>query len=217
MQILISTLMGIANALALLVGWGDPWTFWNDVPRAVVGAVIIIAPATIALIAPNAGGGDHDHILGQRVRVLGSIAIILPICYWAVAAFESNHYWLRPEIVWVRWAGLLTTVAGGNFMLWSIIRLGKQYSIYVTRQEQHSLVRSGPYKLIRHPIYLGFVVWMLGFAFVFRSWGGLLIWLVVLAGTISKLRREERFMHEQFSTGYAEYARRTWRLIPFVY
>lgn len=205
------------NGLALLAGWGSLTTYWNDGPRTLVAIGLMAAPPLIALLAPNAGAGRLQDLPGQRFRVLGAVFVQLPLCYAAVAYLDAHGWLLRPDWPWLRWAGVALFAAGGVLMFWAVIVLGRRYSIFVTRQEDHQLVMAGPYAVIRHPVYLGFVIWVLGLVLVFRSWGGLLVLAAIVAGAVSKLRREERFLGEQFTDAYPDYQRRTWRLLPYVY
>ena len=217
MRFVVAGAISIVSTLALLLGWGDFTSYWRDAPRAIVAAVMLVAPPLVALLAPNAGTGVDDHVREQRIRILMALLVLLPICYAFVALLDRREYFARPEIEWLRWAGLAVFLLGWCMMLWSVRELGRHYSIFVTRQTEHRLVRTGPYTAIRHPIYLGFIVWMLGFALVFRSWGGAFVWLLAVVGAVRKLRREERYLNDEFPQTYGAYSENTWRLIPYIY
>jgi protein-S-isoprenylcysteine O-methyltransferase Ste14 len=91
-----------------------------------------------------------------------------------------------------------------------------QLSGRVTIKEQHELIQNGPYAIVRHPIYSGFLLAILGTAIVHGELRGLLALPVAVVGWTLKLRLEESFMAQQFGTAYLDYKRRVKALVPFV-
>lgn len=113
--------------------------------------------------------------------------------------------------------GLVMTVAGLAFSLWARFYLGSNWSAAVHVKADHQLVRSGPYRFVRHPIYTGILVAFVGTALAQDRWRSLLAVVVMLAGLLYKLRLEERWMTETFGDAYRDYRRHTKALVPFVY
>lgn len=113
--------------------------------------------------------------------------------------------------------GLALTVAGLAFSVWARFQLGSNWSASVQVKEQHQLVRRGPYRFVRHPIYTGILVAFVGTALAQDRWRSLLAVVVMLAGLLYKLRLEERWMTETFGDAYRDYRRHTKALVPFVY
>jgi protein-S-isoprenylcysteine O-methyltransferase Ste14 len=81
----------------------------------------------------------------------------------------------------------------------------------------HELVRSGPYRWIRHPIYTGGLLGLLGTALASGKASGFLGVLLAVCALVYKLRIEERVMSAQFGDDYRKYRRASWALVPFVY
>ena len=142
-----------------------------------------------------------------------------------LAALLLSHNGLLPEPLyrpvlrypyWVHWTGVPILALGIALAFWARAHLGGNWSSHVTVKEGHTLIQSGPYRLIRHPIYTGLALGVLGTAIGIGQWRGVLALLLVLAGFTYKLRLEERRMGETFPD-YAEYRRRSWALIPFLY
>jgi protein-S-isoprenylcysteine O-methyltransferase Ste14 len=119
-----------------------------------------------------------------------------------------------PETFFV---GLGLLVAGLAFAIWARVHLGRNWSGTVTIKVDHELIRSGPYRFVRHPIYTGILVGMLGTAIALgevRGFAGLAF--VVVAFEI-KLRREEAWLTQRFGAAYRDYQHDVKGLIPFVW
>lgn len=107
-------------------------------------------------------------------------------------------------------------VIGLLFTLWARFALGSNWSGNVTFKENHELVTSGPYALVRHPIYTGMLLMLLGtvivsghaFGFALLALGTVMLWL--------KSLDEERMMLKHFPDSYPQYRARVRALIPFV-
>lgn len=112
--------------------------------------------------------------------------------------------------------GVALVAAGLLFCVWARIALGGNWSGTVTLKHDHAIVRSGPYRLIRHPIYTGLLVAFAGSAVALGQWRGWLAVAIVGAALWRKLRLEERWLLESFGADYAAYRATTWALVPFV-
>jgi protein-S-isoprenylcysteine O-methyltransferase Ste14 len=154
-----------------------------------------------------------------RDRLLNSVPVILGgILLFSSSSVDSA--WgrvvlpLTPMVVWV---GFGATVAGLLFAIWARCTLGRMWSGRVTLKEEHALVERGPYGLVRHPIYTGLVLALLGTALARDT---ALVWvgtLLVVAGLILKLKQEERLLESHFGPAYAEYRSRVKGLIPLIW
>jgi protein-S-isoprenylcysteine O-methyltransferase Ste14 len=113
--------------------------------------------------------------------------------------------------------GLLLTLLGVLFAIWARITLGSNWSGSVTLKEDHTLVRRGPYAIVRHPIYTGFLLAALGVGLIIGELRGLIGTAIVFIGFSLKYRTEESFMLENFGEQYATYQREVKALIPFIY
>ena len=113
--------------------------------------------------------------------------------------------------------GLLLTCAGILFAAWARITLGRNWSASVTVKQDHALIRRGPYSIVRHPIYSGLLLAMLGTALVIGQVRCLLATAILFVAWSIKLRIEETFMLQQFGPEYAQYQREVKGLIPLVF
>jgi len=111
-------------------------------------------------------------------------------------------------------AGIATVVAGLGFAVWARLHLGRNWSAMVTVKESHQLIKSGPYRLVRHPIYFGMIVAMAGAAVVNRELRGVVSVVLLFLGFFIKSRIEDRFMEDTFGAEYEAYRKATGALIP---
>ena len=121
-----------------------------------------------------------------------------------------------PESPAIAWTGLVLTAAGCAFAVWARTLLGGNWSSSVTVKQRHQLIRQGPYTIVRHPIYSGFLLALLGTALALGEWRGIAGLALAFAGWRWKSRLEEAFMTAQFGAEYTEYQRQVKALIPFV-
>jgi protein-S-isoprenylcysteine O-methyltransferase Ste14 len=112
--------------------------------------------------------------------------------------------------------GTLLVFAGLAFALWARWHLGRNWSGAVVVKEEHTLIRSGPYRLVRHPIYSGMGLALFGTALATGEARGFVGAALIVFGFVLKLQAEEERMRETFPE-YDDYARRTARLIPGVF
>src|SRR5215469_12550245 len=150
------------------------------------------------------------------------IAQSLPVIAGFYFLFGSGMWphWLRLRFVpvspvWTR-TGLVITAMGIALAVWARLWIGRNWSGTVTIKERHELIQNGPYGLVRHPIYSGFLLAFLGTAIIVGELHGLMGFLMVVLGWGLKARLEESFMTQQFGAAYLDYKRRVKALVPFV-
>ena len=114
-------------------------------------------------------------------------------------------------------SGTLICMIGILLMIWAREHLGKNWSGNVVIQREHSLSVSGPYKYVRHPIYSGGLLAMLGSAIVIGQIFGF-IWVLFCGfGLSMKIRKEEDLLTKQFPELYPRYKKQVKKLIPFIW
>lgn len=123
---------------------------------------------------------------------------------------------LLPFSAGLPYAGLLLTIAGIAFAFWARFFLGRNWSSNVTLKQDHELICSGPYRIVRHPIYSGLLLALLGTALIVNALRAYLGVVLCAVGLHLKAAVEEEFMVRQFGGEYGRYRQRTKALIPFV-
>lgn len=124
-------------------------------------------------------------------------------------------YWpILPAAGWLTALAVSITAAGLLFAIWARLHLGANWSGTVTMKVGHELIRSGPYRWVRHPIYSGLFLAFLGTALERRQIRGIFALALIYAGFFRKILKEEEFMNTLFGADYDEYKRTTGALIP---
>jgi protein-S-isoprenylcysteine O-methyltransferase Ste14 len=115
-------------------------------------------------------------------------------------------------------AGVFLFVSGLFLRWWAIITLGRFFTVDVTIEKDHELVERGPFRVVRHPSYTGVLLAFVGFALTLHNWAALLVMLVpIFAAFIRRMNVEEDALSRALGSRYADYMKRTKRLVPFVY
>lgn len=160
----------------------------------------------------------------SRTRDRGTLRLLLVTVYVCIGLAVWLSY--RPEghigNIGIRqplfWAGLLLMAAGLALRFWAIRVLARFFTIDVNIQPGHELIRHGPYRQLRHPSYTGSLMTFLGFGLALgNAWSLVVVMAPVTIAFLWRMRIEERVLADAFPNQYPEYARRTKRLIPFVW
>jgi protein-S-isoprenylcysteine O-methyltransferase Ste14 len=106
---------------------------------------------------------------------------------------------------------------GIAFSIWARLVLGGNWSGVVTIKEDHTLVRQGPYRIVRHPIYTGLLFAMFGFALQYGLLRSMMGVVLVGFGFWLKLLTEESFMVQRFGEDYLRYRAEVHALVPFIF
>lgn len=146
----------------------------------------------------------------MRIR---AALIVIVILLLRLRVFREHGLNTDP---WRAGVGLALFVLGLSFAIWARLHIGRNWGGPMTQKDDVELVTSGPYRLVRHPIYSGILAAGVGMA-IALSW----LWLVaVVVGGIYFVYSatvEERFLAERFPDAYLAYRRSTKMLVPFVF
>jgi len=110
---------------------------------------------------------------------------------------------------------VLLVLASLIFVTAAVRTLGKQWSLQARVLDHHELIRRGPYRIVRHPIYTGMFGMLIVSSLAHGHWLGLVIASIVYClGTVMRIRSEEKLLREQFDSQYDDYAREVPAFIP---
>jgi protein-S-isoprenylcysteine O-methyltransferase Ste14 len=171
----------------VLIIWGIFWIYW------LVAAI-----------------GAKEGTRSRRIRFPGLLIVVTIVVDRIFARNGLTTHSLILQIV-----GMVLFLSGLGLAVWARIYLGRNWGMPMTRKDEPELVTSGPYRYVRHPIYSGLLLAILGTAVATNVY-----WLIALAVMaiyfIYSARIEEQLMTSAFPSTYPGYRERTKMLIPFV-
>jgi protein-S-isoprenylcysteine O-methyltransferase Ste14 len=152
--------------------------------------------------------------LPHRLLYLVLIAVAAVLLNGSARIIHWNRAVL-PHPVVTGILGDFLVLVGLFIAIWARVTLGGNWSARVTLKEDHELIERGPYRVVRHPIYSGLLLMILGTAALVGQVGGFVALVICFCGFWVKLRQEEALLTKHLP-GYSEYMRRTKALVPFV-
>jgi protein-S-isoprenylcysteine O-methyltransferase Ste14 len=182
-------------------------------PRLAIPALWIVW--AICWIAAARGVKQSRWREPARTRVLHATPLVL------CAALLATPRWLPPVLaarfappgLWLPLLGTVMVAGGLGFTGWARRHLGRNWSGWVTVKDDHTLICTGPYRLVRHPIYSGLLLAFAGNALAIGEWRGVLAVAFGFLAFVLKLRIEEARMRETFPE-YDRYTQQVAALIP---
>lgn len=180
-----------AVEIVFAAGWGVFWTYW-----------------LVAALSMKRGRIPWSREL--RIRALIVVIVVVLV---RVGVFRGDGL---STVSWRSALGLGLFALGLAFAIWARVHIGRNWGTPMTEKVEPELVTSGPYHLVRHPIYSGILVAGVGTA-VALSWRWLIAVGLVGVYFLYSATVEERFLSEQFPDTYEAYRRATKMLVPFVF
>jgi protein-S-isoprenylcysteine O-methyltransferase Ste14 len=208
-----------------LLGWGldDLAGFFSLSPRLGYAVLVVLLglvagyQAMDGLEGLKGGKGKVDKLV-RRQSIVKVAIIFLMYVFLAVVPFADRRgLGVMFEGVALRWPGLVLAGTGFALIFWSGFALGRFYSADVTVQKDHRLITTGLYQHIRHPRYLGGILFAAGFSVLFRSWIGLVGSALFVGVILFRIKDEEALMRNEFGQEWQAYCQQSWRLMPYLY
>lgn len=208
--------------LVPLLGFTLAWLGIRTIPISVLSWFLILVGLFFGILTLVYSLNRRTQPLAVREeRGDRSFWLILPgfLAVFYGAPLEALYLpsWQAPSLL-MQIAGMLLVVLGTALLFSSVHALGKQFTGHVHIQIGHRLVTSGPYRIVRHPGYLGYLLLTVGIAAGYASLiAAAAIVLLLAPGLIYRMQVEERLLLAEFGDEYRAYAKRTRRLIPGVW
>ena len=219
---------GATVLVGILVFVGLPVVAWgiNDLPGFLASpgrlgylVVALLLNTIIGIRMPEVG---KQRVTPRRIVPRQNLAVallqVLSLAIVMVAPFcDRRGIAVVGGLEAIRFLGLGMYALGLLLMHWTQTHLGRQFSVQVAIQDEHRLVTDGPYRFLRHPRYLGILVFSKGIALVFRSWIALGLVAAIAVVLLWRIHDEEALMREEFGAEWDAYCRTSWRLVPLVW
>jgi isoprenylcysteine carboxyl methyltransferase (ICMT) family protein YpbQ len=200
----------------MVQGWGDRQGLFGHPARAGLLAVFAVSTLALLFIPFDLFSGGAQEVTRQRWATYVGLAAFGALC-WVLPYADRRNLLVWGEGDALRYAGLAAVILGTAVRVVGMAQLGALFSGFVAVQKGHHLVTHGLYRWVRHPIYTGSVLALLGLFLVFRSRLALIVVPLYVLGTLWRIHDEEWLLRDAFGGEYARYQARTWRLLPFVY
>ena len=193
---------------------------WNvaylDSARAlrIVGCFWIVLGVYWAVSALGQKPTKKEEHFIERLRHL----VPVMLGFFLLSHSDARYGWLGlrfvPESGTLSLLGLVLAGAGVAFAVWARWHLGANWSAVVSIRAQHDLVRTGPYRAVRHPIYTGLLLAIMGTVLIVGEFRALLAFAIVLASFYLKARKEDAWLAREFGETFAGHAKRTGMFLP---
>jgi len=161
----------------------------------------------------GAASQTREHSL-YRFGRLSTLAITFSLLFWSRTSVGILGRRALAASLLIGYTGFCVVFVGIVVAIWARVHLGQYWSDKVVLKVDHQLVRSGPYAYMRHPIYSGVLLGVLGTALVLGEVRGALAFVLLLANYAIKARREDRMLAEHFPEEFREHSRRAGFLLP---
>jgi protein-S-isoprenylcysteine O-methyltransferase Ste14 len=154
---------------------------------------------------------DRASIAGIALQTLALAAV------WSMP--RPRYMSILPLGLWFQFLSAALVILLVIISLWmlaaAVRALGKQWSLQARVLEDHALIREGPYRFVRHPIYTGMLGLIIAAGLAWSHWTGFVMSLLLFAiGTNIRIRSEEKLLHEQFGAEFDDYKRKVPAVIP---
>jgi protein-S-isoprenylcysteine O-methyltransferase Ste14 len=147
-----------------------------------------------------------------RQRVLLGVLEVATLGAWALV--RGRWRFLPEHDSSVAFAGAFLALTGALFAAWAKSRLGRLFSPQLGVQADHTLITTGPYAVVRHPIYLGLIDFLIGSALFWNDVGLLVVAMLFIIHFTAQIRVEERIFLRHFGAQWEQYRARTPPLFP---
>jgi len=172
--------------------------------------------STIAGVKEKLETAIAEEDMGTGFKIF--TAIISVIGFAGLILYLLSPPWWTWTIIplgeWIQWSGIAIALVPIFFLIWVHRHLDRQWSIALELREDHQLITSGPYRYVRHPMYLGIFVYTMGLMMVSLDVLVVLFFAFTIWVNYRRIPREEQMLVQEFGDEYIEYIKRSGRLLP---
>ena len=194
--------------------WGWGWVFIGLFVLAAVVQVLVLLPDP-ALLAERAKGLREKNAPTWDKLITGLAAGLLPLIAWIVAGLDIRFGWSPPMSPTLHLGGTVVFVLGWAVILWATVSNAFfSTTVRIQKERGHTVQTGGPYQFVRHPGYVGGLLYQLSTPFLLGSWWALGPMILTVPLFIIRTVLEDRLLVNELA-GYRAYAARVrYRLLP---
>ena len=157
-----------------------------------------------------------EEDMGTGFKIFTAVISVIG-CAGLILYLYSPPWWtwtIIPLGEWIQWSGIAIALVPIFFIIWVHRHLDKQWSIALELREDHKLITTGPYRYVRHPMYLGIFIYTMGLMMISLDVLVILFFAFTIWVNYRRIPREEQMLIQKFGDEYLEYMRRSGRLLP---
>ena len=167
-----------------------------------------------AISALSSKAAKKTESVAERLQRMAPLAVAYGLLFYNAISLGWLNKRFVTDSATAAVIGVTLTAAGVAFAIWARWHLGANWSAIVSIREEHELIRSGPYRRVRHPIYTGMLLAMRGTALVLGEVRGLLAFAITLAAFYTKARKEEAWLTHEFGEKFEAHTKQTGMFLP---
>jgi protein-S-isoprenylcysteine O-methyltransferase Ste14 len=185
--------------------------------------LLILIPAIwiafeISLVIRDNARGKGKNTSDKGTRYFNFIAITVGIIAAALLSNIQKFTFPGGKTPAVFFIGIGIMLVGMALRYWAVITLGTFFRTTIETEQDQKVVSSGPYRLIRHPSYCGWLLVCLGYGIAVQNWLSLLAaFLLPFIALLYRIHVEERVLASSLGIAYVEYQKKTKKLIPWIW
>lgn len=209
----VITALLASSVIYLLVAVGNPSALRH--PQL---WILFILGLTVSVFQPTYKPIDESapqHDRGTAAQIVWSVYLtqILGVAEAVYYRYPASFHWDLLAAV-----ALVVALAGMGLRIWAVRTLGRYFTWFITVYEDHKVIRSGPFRLVRHPAYLGAFFLFVGTLVFLHAWVGAALSAVFqLWAYVRRIRHEEKLMIEEMGEDYVAYTREVKALVPLIW
>ncbi|MDX9956584.1 MAG: nitrous oxide-stimulated promoter family protein [Anaerolineae bacterium] len=206
---------GILFASAGRFDWWEAWAFLIIYFLIALTSAIRMAQTNPELVRERSHPGKN---VKQWDNVLVGINLLLTLALYAVIGLDAGRYGWSEMPAWVRLVGLWGFIPAFGLPLWaSKVNAYLSSRVRIQQDRGHTVVAEGPYRYVRHPMYVGMIFYNISVPLVLGSWWGLTVSGLMIVAVIARTAFEDKTLQRELP-GYSEYSQRVqYRLFPGVW
>jgi protein-S-isoprenylcysteine O-methyltransferase Ste14 len=214
-------LLFFAALLSLSVGrwnWVWAWVFVGLFAAASIAHVLILIPTNPELLAERSRGIREEGAKSWDRFIASFAAGLLPMVSWIISGLDVHFEWSPPMSLALHIGGVIGFALGWAIVLWATASNAFfSTTVRIQKERGHTVQTGGPYQFVRHPGYVGAILYQLATPFLLGSWWALVPMVLSVPFYFVRTVLEDKTLHDELD-GYKEYAERVrYRLLPGVW
>ena len=207
-------LASLSNLLMIILPLlGNPVLIFNSkILFIIIGSIFMWLTQPPVSLQETNDQQSSDRFSVVLILLMSLVSVVTPVVDWAY--FTQQH----DQLGWITYLGFLMIIVGISFRAWAVQSLGNYFTATVQIQQNHQLIITGPYQIVRHPSYCGAFLAICAGGVILHSLIGFIVSLIaMMVAYYVRIGIEEKELIGKFGDAYLSYKRNTKMIIPYVW